>query len=174
MADPQTIKKAFERNRKAIKVRPSVGLSTARTIIRVKNGTTCEIESGSKKLVCDVGPAADGNDAGPGPGILERGALGSCLAIGYATWAAYLNIPIGAIEVEIESDFDASGQFGLSEIPPGFKELRYCVMIESSAPEESIRELIEKADAHSPVLDDFKRPIPIERKINIKSTKITT
>lgn len=171
MADPKLIKQAFERNKKAIELRPSIGLSTARTTIHVRNGTTCEIESGSKKLVCDIGTDAGGNDAGPGPGILERGALGSCLAIGYATWAAYLDVRIDNIKVEVESDFDASGQFGLAEIPPGFKELRYRVTIESSVPEEKIRELIETADAHSPVLDDFKRPIPVKREINIVQAK---
>lgn len=171
MADPQKIKEAFERNKKALELRPSIGKSTATTKIRVRNGTTCEITASGKNLICDVGTDAGGNDAGPGPGILERGALGSCLAIGYATWAAYLEIPIDAIEVDIESDFDARGQFGLGEDPPGFKELRYKVFIESSAPENKIRELIEKADAHSPVLDDFRRPIPIKREINIKAKK---
>lgn len=174
MADSETIKKAFERNKKAIELRPSIGKSTARTKVRVRDGTTCEIESSTKKLICDVGTDAGGNDAGPGPGILERGALGSCLAIGYATWAAYIEIPIDNIEVEIESDFDARGQFGIADIPSGFKELRYTVTIESSAPEEEIQELIEKADAHSPVLDDFRRPIPVKRKVEIKSTKVKT
>lgn len=174
MPAPETIKEAFERNKKAIELRPSIGKSTATTKIRVRNGTTCEITASGKKLVCDVGTEAGGNDAGPGPGILERGALGSCLAIGYATWAAYLEVPVDNIEVEVESDFDARGQFALSDDPPGFKELRYRVTIESPAPEESIRELIEKADAHSPVLDDFRRPIPVERKVNIKSTKADT
>lgn len=173
MADPKTIKEAFERNKKAIELRPSIRKSTARTTIRVRNGTTCEIESGSKKMVCDVGTDAGGNDAGPGPGILERGALGSCLAIGYATWAAYLEIPVDNIEVEVESDFDASGQFGIADIPPGFKALRYQVMIESPAPKEKVQELIEKADAHSPVLDDFRRPIPVKREINIVENSTT-
>jgi uncharacterized OsmC-like protein len=135
----------------------------------VREGTTCEITASGKKLICDVGIDTGGNDAGPGPGILERGALGSCLAIGYATWAAYLEIPIDSIEVNIESDYDASGQFGVGNDPPGFKELRYKVLIESQASKEKIRKLIEKADAHSPVLDDFRRPIPIKREINIKS-----
>jgi uncharacterized OsmC-like protein len=171
ISNPKTIKEAFERNKKAIELRPSVGQSTAQTMIRVRNGTTCEITASGKKLICDIGTEAGGNDAGPGPGILERGALGSCLAIGYATWAAYMEVPIHNIEVEVESDFDASGQFGIADIPPGFKELRYRVTIESPAPEETVRELIEKADAHSPVLDDFKRPIPVEREIEIKSTK---
>lgn len=174
MDHPKKIKDAFERNKKALELRPSIGKSTASTKIRVSNGTTCEITAGGKKLICDVGVDAGGNDAGPGPGILERGALGSCLAIGYATWAAYLEIPIDNIEVDIESDFDARGQFGIGENPPGFKELRYTVSIESPASENEIRELIEKADSHSPVLDDFRRPIPIKREINFKSKEITS
>lgn len=171
MSDPKKIKEAFQRNKKAIELRPSVGQGTATTTIRVRNGTTCEIESGSKKLVCDIGTSEGGNDAGPGPGIYERAALGSCLALGYAQQAALMDIPLESIEVEIESDFDARGQFGLSDDPPGFKALRYEVKIESPAPEEEIHHMVEMADARSPVLDDFKRPIPVERKINIKSSK---
>lgn len=168
MADPQMIKKAFERNKKALELRPSIGESTASTKIKVRNGTTCEITASDKKLICDVGTDAGGNDAGPGPGILERGALGSCLAIGYATWAAYLEIPIDSIEVDIETDYDARGQFGVGDDPSGFKEIRYKVFIKSQASKGKIRKLIEKADTHSPVLDDFRRSIPIKREINIK------
>lgn len=171
MADPKAIKHAFIRNKKALEKRPSIGKSTATTKIRVRNGTTCEITASGKKLLCDVGTEQGGNDAGPGPGILERGALGSCLAMGYSLWAAHLEIPIDSIDVEVESDHDARGQFGITNDPPGFKELRYTVTIESPAPRKTIKELIEKADSHSPVLDDFKRPIPVERKINITLTK---
>ena len=170
MADSKTLKHAFKRNKQALKKRPSLGQNTALTTVRVRNGTTCEIESGSKRLVCDVGTKMGGNDAGPGPSILQRGALGSCLAIGYATWAAEMEIPVEDIKVEVESDYDARGQFGVTEEPPGFMEIRYCVSIESPASEDRIRELIETADAHSPVLDDFKRPIPVNREIKITST----
>lgn len=171
MSDSQTIKKAFERNREALEKRPSIGQSTATTKVRVHDGTTCEITASGKKLVCDIGKEQGGNDAGPGPGILERGALGSCLAMGYSLWAAHMEIPIEEIEVEVESEFDARGQFGITEDPPGFNELRYNVSIQSPASEDEIRKLIEKADAHSPVLDDFKRPIPVKRSVNIKSTE---
>ncbi|SMO37418.1 OsmC family protein [Fodinibius sediminis] len=171
MSDSKTIKKAYERNRKAIEMRPSVGQSTALTKVKIRDGTTCEIESGSKTLVCDIGEAEGGNDAGPGPGIFERAALGSCLAMGYAQQAAVMEIPVDHIEVFVESDFDARGQFGLTDDPPGFKALRYEVRIESPAPEVQIIKMINRADARSPVLDDFKRPIPIERKVNIESTR---
>lgn len=174
MADPNTIKKAFDRNQKVLEKRPSIGKRTALTKVHVRNGTTCEITASGKKMLCDVGTEMGGNDAGPGPGIFERGALGSCLAIGYATWAAHMEIPIDDIEVEIESDYDARGQFNIGEEPPGFSEIRYKITIESPASADQITALIEKADSHSPVLDDFRRPIPIKREINIKSKENTS
>ncbi len=171
MADPQTIKEAFKRNQKMLKLRPSKAKSTATTKVRLFDGTTCEVEHKHWKFKVDIGTSEGGNDAGPGPGILERGALGSCLAIAYSQRAAVLGIPIDKIEVDVESDFDARPMLHLSDNPPGFKAMRYKVYIESPAPEDNIMQLIEEADSHSPVLDDFSRAIPVEREVTIKSTE---
>ncbi|PWN08135.1 OsmC family protein [Rhodohalobacter mucosus] len=171
MSDTNTIRRVFERNVEALEKRPSIGQSTGSTTVRLRNGTTCVITNGSKELVCDVGREQGGNDEGPGPGVLERGALGSCLAMGYSMWAAYLDIPVDHIEVHVESDFDARAMFGVGKNPPGFKEIRYDVMIESEADEETLQELIEKADAHSPVLDDFTRPVPVKRRVHIQPSR---
>ena len=167
MADPATLKEAFERNRKAVGLRPEMGKSTAVTKVRLQNGTTCEVEHKHWKFKVDIGKAEGGNDAGPGPGILERGALGSCLAIGYSQQAALASVPINKIEVDVESDMDARGMFGIDDRPPGFKELRYKVYIESPADESDIIKIIEKTEQHSPVLDDFKRAVPVKRDLRI-------
>lgn len=171
MADPKTIKEAFERNQKAVKLRPSAGKSTVVTKVSLHDGTTCEVQHKHWNFKVDIGKSEGGNDAGPGPGILERGALGSCLAIAYSQWAAVLEIPIDKIEVDVESDFDARGMLHLTDDPPGFDAIRYKVYIESPASEEEIMQLIEEADEHSPVLDDFRRAIPVEREVNITSTE---
>ena len=170
MADPKTIKEAFERNKKAVQLRPSLGKNTAVTRVRVSDGTTCEIEHKHWKFKVDIGKTEGGNDAGPGPGILERGALGSCLAIGIAQRAAVRGVPIDKIEVDVESDFDASGMLYLHDGPPGFDALRYNVYIESPADEEEIRQVIEDTERHSPVLDDFRRAIPVKSEVTIKIT----
>jgi uncharacterized OsmC-like protein len=167
MADAETIKEAFLRNQKAVKLRPSKGESTAVTKVRLYDGTTCEVEHKHWKFNVDIGKSEGGNDAGPGPGILERGALGSCLAIAYSQHAALMGVPIDSIEIDVESDFDARGMLAIDERPPGFKELRYKVFIESPAGEEEIMKVIEKADKHSPVLDDFKRAISVKREVNL-------
>lgn len=170
MSDPETIKKAIERNQEAVRKRPSLARNTVVTKVRLHDGTTCEVEHKHWKFKVDIGKSEGGNDAGPGPGILERGALGSCLAIGYSQRAAVLGIPIDKIEVDVESDFDASAMLYLSDRPPGFDAIRYRVYIESPATEEQIMQVIEDADLHSPVLDDFRRAIPVEREVTIKST----
>ena len=174
MAGPKAIKEAFERNQKAVVKRPSLAKSTATTKVRLYDGTTCEVEHKHWKFKVDIGKTEGGNDAGPGPGILERGALGSCLAIAYSQQAAVQGISIHRIEVDLESDFDARPTHHLSDDPPGFKRLKYHVYIESSESESKIRQLIEEADQHSPVLDDFRRAIPVERELMIKSTKVET
>lgn len=170
MADPKTIKKALERNQTAVKKRPSLARNTVVTKVRLHDGTTCEVEHKHWTFKVDIGKSEGGNDAGPGPGILERDALGSCLAIGYSQRAAMLEIPIDKIEVDVESDFDASSMLYLNDNPPGFDAMRYKVYIESPASREEVMRVIEDTDRHSPVLDDFRRAIPIDREITIKST----
>lgn len=171
MADPKTIREAFERNRKALKLRPSKARSTALTKVRLFNGTSCEVEHKQWKFNVDIGVSEGGNDAGPGPGILERGALGSCLAIAISQRAAVLGIPIENLEIEVESDFDARSMLYLDDGNPGFEALRYRVFIESPAAEKEVRELVGEADRHSPVLDDFRRAIPLEGEIIVIQKK---
>ncbi len=167
MADPKRIKEAFERNQKAVKLRPKLGIGTAVTKIRLYDGTTCEVEHKHWKFKVDIGKTEGGNDAGPGPGILERGALGSCLAIAYSQQAAVMEVPVNRIEVDVESDLDARGMLGIDDSPPGFRELRYKVTIESPAGEDEIMKVLDKADRQSPVLDDFKRAIPVRRQVEL-------
>lgn len=167
MADPKTIKEAYERNKKLLTIKPSKGQYTTTTSVRLYDGTSCEIEHGPWKFTADIGETEGGNDAGPGPSVLERAALGSCLAIGYSKYAAIMDVPIDSLKVEVEADVDARGAFGIDNASPGYKALRYRVIIESSASEEAIREVIKKADEHSPVLKNFTSPIPVEREVKI-------
>jgi uncharacterized OsmC-like protein len=169
MSDTNQLKHAFERNKKAVSIRPGLGKTTGKTKVSLSNGTTCTVEGSGWKFIADVGRESGGNNAGPGPGVLERAALGSCLAIGYATWAAIMDVPIEHLEIDVESDVDARGMLGIEDIPPGFTKMRYVVNIKSSAPEDKILEMLDKADRYSPVRDDFRRAIPIEREIKILS-----
>ena len=121
-------------------------------------------------MTADMPEQAGGNAAGPTPGVFGRAALGSCLAIGYMMRAAAKNIPVTGIEVEIQADYDDGALFGTTAgVPPGYLEIRYVVTIDSEAPENTLMELLDEADKHSPYLDVFKRSQTCLREVKIIS-----
>lgn len=167
MSFDEKIRNAFERNAKAMRLRPSVGQGTAVTRVRVREGLTCEVEEGPWNFTVDMAEKAGGGNAGPNPGVYGRGALGSCLAITYKIWAANLQVPISSLVVEVHADYDSRGAHGVAAAPPGYKEVRYVVKAESEASETEIREMLDTADAHCPYLDVFARAQPMRREVQL-------
>src|SRR5450631_1978450 len=98
----EKIKSAFIRVSSAFAKRPTAGLGTGISKATIKQGLTCEIREGNWTMTADMPEQAGGNAAGPTPGVFGRAALGSCLAIGYMMRAAAMDIPVSALEVEIQ------------------------------------------------------------------------
>jgi uncharacterized OsmC-like protein len=167
MADTLEIKKRFERNAKAVKLRPSLGKYTSVSKVRLREGLTCDVEEGSWKLVADMGKDSGGEEEGPSPGVYGRAALGSCLAIATAQWAAKLGVPLDGIEVDVESDADAAGAYGVADVPPGYTQVRCRVTVKSSAPEEEVRNLIDVATDRCLFWDVFARAVDLRREVRI-------
>jgi uncharacterized OsmC-like protein len=165
------IRAALERNVKAVTLRAGVGKGTARTVARLKPHLECEVTEGPYSFTVGMTEKYGGNAAGPNPGVFGRGAVASCLAMGYAMWAARMGVPIDSLEVEIQSDYDVRGELGVDEsIPPGSLALRAVVTVESPAPEEDVRRVIDQCDRTSSWLDNMERAIPVERQLRVSST----
>ena len=166
------VREALERNVKAVTLRPAVATKTARTSVRLKPGLECELTDGSWTMTVAMGQKSGGTGAGPNPGVLGRGALGTCLALGYAMWAARLEVPLDSLAVDIEADFDSRGELGISdEVPPGYTQVRYIVTVSSPAPEDAVRRLIDTADKYSPYRDVFARAHDVRRELRILATQ---
>src|SRR5262245_45265331 len=149
MSDPVTIRNAVERDVRAITLRASVGQGTAVTRAKLADGLSCEISDGNWKFTAGMG-SYGGSHAGATPGVYGRAALASGLAIGYAIWAARLEIQIDSLEVEVQADFDARGELGVDDaIPPGYLAVRYIINISSPAPESEVMRLVETAEKYS-------------------------
>jgi uncharacterized OsmC-like protein len=163
----ERIRTAFERNQKALTLRPAIGRGTAVTRVRVRAGLTCDIEDGPWRLVADMSEKYGGLAEGPNPGVFGRTALGSCLAIGYMLWAAKRGVPIAALEVEVQADYDSSGNHGVNDVNPGYDRIRCIVRVESDAPEEDVLRILDEADSHSDYLAVFERPQEVHREVHI-------
>ncbi len=146
--------------------RPSLASKTATTRVRLKPGLECEIEEGAWTLTSGMSAVSGGTNAGPTPGVLGRGALGACLAFGYAMWAARLGVDILSLEVEVQADYDSRGQLGVDpDIPAGYTQVRYRVFIGSPAPDADVLRVIDTADRCSAYRDVFARAQSVQREV---------
>jgi uncharacterized OsmC-like protein len=106
MVSQGKIKEAVERSAKTLSLKPTLGLGTGISKTRVTSGLRCEITEGDHTLIADMPESTGGDASGPTPGVYGRAALGSCLAVGYMMLASKMNIPIDALEVEVQADYD--------------------------------------------------------------------
>jgi uncharacterized OsmC-like protein len=167
----ERIRTAFERNARAVTLRPAIGQGTAVTRVRIRCGLTCDIEDGRWTFTADMSEKSGGESQGPDPGVYGRAALGSCLAVGYAMWAAKRGVPLAALEIEIQADYDVRGELGVGDIEPGYTEIRYLVSVETEASEDDILSLVDEADASSPYLHVFSRPQKLHREVRVSAPR---
>ncbi len=158
MAAVDQIKRARERATKAVSLRPAVGQATSVTRAQITDGYHCEVSEGSWTIAADMPKSEGGSERAPTPGVLGRGALASCFAIGLVGLAAQRDIPLDDLSVEVHADWDARGELGVgTDVVPGYSQVRIVVEIASPASEAAIKSLLEDAERHSPYIDVFRR-----------------
>ena len=167
MKGEKKIRTAFERATKAMRLRDSIGRGTATTRVTMTEGFTCEVEDGRWNLTVDMSEKGGGDGRGPDPGVMGRSALGTCLAIAYRQWLIQCDVQIESLEVEIQADYDARAEYGVTDGSPAYQEIRYVVTVESDAPEEEILRALDKAEAHCTYLVIFREPQRVVREVRL-------
>lgn len=102
-----------------------------------------------------------GTDTGPNPVEAVLAALGSCQTIVYRAYANALGLRIDRIEVDARGHLDIRGFLNLAPVAPGFERVTFTTRIVSPEPAEKISELARLVEAHCPVLDILRTPVPV-------------
>ena len=102
-----------------------------------------------------------GTDTGPNPVEQVLGALGNCLAVGYAANATAMGVTISDLNIVAEGDIDLHAFLGLKEGNAGYDNISVKVTIDSDAPPEVLAELHEKVTGTSPVGHTLSRAVPV-------------
>jgi uncharacterized OsmC-like protein len=163
----ERMKAARQRMVKTVEMRPSLARGTAKTRVEVVEGATCRVTDGDWEVVVDLPERWGGNNAGPNPGVFGRASLGSCLAMAYQRWAAENDLSIRSLTIEIEADYDARGELGVADVSPGYAEVRYIVSVESDAPEDEVRRVLDLAETRCPYLIVWRDPNVMRRELRI-------
>jgi uncharacterized OsmC-like protein len=119
------------------------------------------------RLDADEPPLLLGEDQGPNPVEYALTALAACVTTSLVYHAAAKGIKLKSVESKLEGDIDLRGFLGISkDVSPGYKEIRMNFKIESDAPAEQLKELIDFAPSLSPVFNTITRAVPVKVKLS--------
>jgi uncharacterized OsmC-like protein len=157
--------------RSALASNPDAGPAPDRPAVAVmEDGLRCRAEGADGwAVVTDMPAAIGGGAAAPTPGWLIRAALASCAATAIAMRAAELDIELTRLEVTAESETDMRGLLAAGDgVAAGPVSGRLHVRLAADGVDEQrLEELVRWADAHSPVCDAVRRPVPVELEIGV-------
>lgn len=136
--------------------RPGSALSTVHGAAVLRDGLLCTYEQDGHVVHVDMPPAVGGSGEAPTPGFFARAALCSCLAIGIRMTALREGVPITALKVSIDQDWDDRGLFALAGASAGPLDTRIAVTAESPVPRATIEALVERALACDPWFIAFR------------------
>ena len=109
-----------------------------------------------------------GADEAPTPAEFLLHALASCLTAGIGTIAAARGITLHEVESTVEGDIDLLGLLGLSdEVRNGYEGIRITFKIRGDAPEEKLRQLVERSRDRSAVYDVLTNGTPVSVSVTV-------
>jgi len=135
-----------------------------RTWIRDFFAANQEDTSRADEFVVDAGEPAIllGTDTGPNPAEYLLHALAACLTTSIVYVAAARGVELTEVESTLEGDMDVQGALGLSEEHRnGFERIRVSFRIAGDAPEEKLREVVDRAQQRSAVFDMVTNGVPV-------------
>jgi uncharacterized OsmC-like protein len=123
-----------------------------------------EDTSRADEFVLDAGEPAIllGADTGPNPAEYLLHALAACLTTSLVYVAAARGVQLTEVESTLEGDMDVQGALGLSDdYRNGFTQISVSFRVAGDAPEEKLREVVERAQERSAVMDMVSNGVPV-------------
>jgi uncharacterized OsmC-like protein len=128
-------------------------------------GAGQEDTSRTEAFTLDAGEPAVllGRDTGPNPAEALLHALAACLTTSLVYVAAARGVKLTAVESTLEGDMDVRGALGLDDdYRNGFERVRVSFKVTGDAPEEKLREVVERARKRSAVYDIVSNGVPVD------------
>ena len=118
----------------------------------------------TEEFVIDAGEPAIllGTDTGANPAEYLLHALAACLTTSIVCVAAARKVELTSVESTLTGDMDLRGALGVDDEPRnGFEHIDVSFRIAGNAPEEKLREVVERAQKRSAVYDMVTNGVPV-------------
>jgi len=147
----------------AIQETPEKGRSVWQAEVTWKGAFRSEVKIRDFAPIPSDEPAAlGGTDTAPNPVEQLLGALGNCLAVGYAANASAAGIAINDLRIDLSGDLDLHTFLGLRPGHAGYDGVTVAVHLDADATDDQIAELHRTVTETSPVGHTFSRAIPVQ------------
>jgi uncharacterized OsmC-like protein len=118
-------------------------------------GEAFELDAGEPAILL-------GSDEGPNPAEYLLHALAACLTTSIVYVAAARKVELTSVESTLTGEMDVRGALGVDEEPRnGFERIDVWFRVTGNAPEEKLREVVERAKARSAVYDMVTGGVPV-------------
>jgi uncharacterized OsmC-like protein len=108
-------------------------------------------------------PVLFGNNEAPNPAEFVLHALAGCLTLTIVNVAAARKVTLTEVSSTLVGVLDARGATGVDvAYRNGFESVRVHFTVKGDAPDEKLREIVERAKARSVVYDIVTNPVPVE------------
>ncbi len=119
--------------------------------------------SDGESLTTDMPTSVGGGNSAPSAGWIMRAAIAACEATLIAMRAAQQGVALDSVEVMVDSQSDDRGILGIdASVPAGPASVRVAVNVTSSASASDVKDVVEWAHDHCPVVDSVRRAVPVE------------
>ena len=146
-----------------IKQRPSAARTRWSAKVRWTGAVRSEATvRGFAPIASDEPAGIGGTDSAPNPVEQLLGALGNCLAVGYAANASVAGITIRDLCIDLDGDLALHTFRGLADGHAGFSAIRVTVHLDTDADDAAVAELHKKVAVTSPVGQTLSKAIPVE------------
>ncbi|MDX6687623.1 MAG: hypothetical protein QOF86_3751 [Baekduia sp.] len=160
----------------AIKAQPELGTFQFRATNRWVDGTHNrstiksfyaaggEDTTRSEEFVIDAGEPAIllGTDTGANPAEFLLHALAACMTTSIVCVAAARGVELVSVESSLTGDMDVRGALGVDAGPRnGFERIGVAFRVAGNAPEEKLREVVDRARERSAVYDMVTNGVPV-------------
>ena len=164
----ESIRSAIETASGKLTEHPEMAVGTDAAAVAVREeGLRFRVDGPAGAVTSDMSESVGGGATGPTPGWLLRASLAACDATLVAMEAARDGIELSDLMVTVESDSDFRGVLGMDDsVNPGPLAVRVRIELASpAAGEDRLRELVRRAEAHSPVRDAIAREVSMTTEI---------
>jgi len=140
---------------------PSKAVVTLKAEGKIGEGIACRVDTGRALVEAGLHPATGGNGMQACSGDMLLEALVACAGVTLKAVATALQINLRDATVHAEGDLDFRGTLGVAkDAPVGFREIRLKFNLDSDAPPEQLKKLVELTERYCVVLQTLRNSPP--------------